>query len=50
MVYLEDDDEADVSSFYHDVMVDGSLINLYNLNTGRVKICYQSHQITARYH
>jgi hypothetical protein len=38
MVYLEDDDEADVSSFYHDVMVDGCNINLYILNTDRVRL------------
>lgn len=49
-MYLVDNDESDIYPFHHDVMVDGSLINLYNLNTGRVKICYQSHQITARYH
>lgn len=40
-MYLVDDDEADVDvyPFHCDVTVDGSRINLYNLNTGRVRLC-----------
>jgi hypothetical protein len=40
MVHLRDDDGPDFYPFYHDILIEGSHMKLYNITTGRVRLSY----------